>query len=808
MIKNKTKNLWLYAVTALFTLCTVLACIFAGSFTKTVAKADENNNIAAKVEKVTNWSDGSNLMFYFQQDEGYTTDYMTAEWDTDDNASYNWYLRDPSFGMPEEDYAKFDSLGGQLAYEDKDKYNMPNALLDKNLDAYNMGDYILIDGVPLKNYGYTLYANRLTHVHTLSIEAAAGSALFANASELKILAGCTLPTLTYSYFGEGEASALVIEEEQNFRAKDGAWVKSYPFDGYESGELYDASEQFFYLRAQGSTYKGHLEAPIFEYTDVFSRNGWGGDEGYAIASTADTVKGSIMVIELVNPIDVQEFGLIYLNVCLNTPRKLVSHNASAITSESLGQNSEVFNIAQGFTTIKLLSALYANEDGMVETLVFEFLDDGNEDRNQNQFFVTSFYCEKLLITTPVYDESLIIQEDENNYNVTFRFNKKGELLNTEADLSKIFFNGESLATVTQNGGEVRADWSAIQNIYQLNVTLSKAYKGAAQIKNPDNNYAGNKVRVDQGLAFPNGEPLDRDYTCHVYGSEQFADYELLKDYQEANVVDVTGFIDTNSADNIHFLITFDVQITSQIYYHACEREGWRSSELPKYNLYDGTFSPVYIAGGFKSSLLDNLLINGKTLGEYHADDAYTTCVFVQVGQTNLYSLDLSIDSNSATYDALYPLFTSGNGIELEIREGLKFTTGYKVNESTKYVLSNGNFQSQANLGEMEVFFDGKRVAEGGVIEVETVATKESVSVSGVDSFTVVISEVDGLKKFTVESSDGQIVTFSVRENLTALPTKKTDEGCGSTLSIGFAGVGAALLLGAVAVVKGKKKDEE
>ena len=804
MIKKKTtRNFLLWTASAICLALLAVALLFTGSFMKTsVAQAEGENDIAAKVENVeTLGDDGSSLMLSFQYNGEYTTDYMTADWGNGNSAAYHWYLSDPSFGMAEEDKAKYESLNGQLAYEDKDKYNMPNAVLSKNLDAYNMGDSILIDGVPLKNYEYTLVANKWTRVHTLAIQVTNAPAIFAKASEVKIMEGCTLPTLTYSFFGEGEPSALVLDEEMTFRSRGGVWSRAYPFEGYEVGVEYDASEKFFYLRAADGNYKGHVEAPAFQFTDIFEKEYHWDDTGYVLASTGNTVKGALFVAELVNPIDANEFGLINLRFYTNYPRQLVTHNANDVTESSLGEDVELISIPGGFTTVTLMSALYANEDGMVDTLVFEFLNEGNGE----QFFITSFSCGEMLLTTPVYDESFGIKDAGDYYNITFRFNKKGAFDDGVAvDTSKVSINGETLEEI---GAYAEAHWSSIQGIYQINVRLDKAYDGVGQIRNADLNYAINNMSVAEGLVFPNGELLDRDYTCHIYGAERFVDYEMLSSYSEIEVLGVSCYIDTQSADNLHFSIEFDLPITSQPYYHACEHEGWRAVELPKYNLYNTNLASVFVTGGFKSSMMDSICLNGKSIGQMHAEDPYTTCVFVQYGQVNIYTIEFSVDSNSETYTKLLPLFEAGEGIELEIKEGLKFTTGYKTAKDVKFAISGDKFQKVGETSEMQVFFDGKRVNDGDLITVQTVATKESIVVEGVSSYEITESEAGNVKTFEIVSEDGQSMTFGVEQNVTAFPEAKED-GCGSTVSGGFVGAFAIMSVCAAAVMMRKKNDEK
>ena len=806
--------------TVLTLLATVCLAFAFGGLLRVNAQADAgDNNITAKVESVESREGGSWLMLYFQYDEGYTTDYMTADWSPENNASYHWYLKGGDFGMPAGDEAKYDSLGGQLAYEDKDKYNMPNALLNKNLDAYNMGDYILIDGVPLKNYEYTLFANRLTRVHSLSIELANGSTLFSTATNLEIKAGCTIPTLTYSYFGEGEPSALVIEEQQLFRAKNGGWVKAYPFDGYEKGVEYDASERFFYLRPHGTSLKGHTEAETYAFTSIFSERGWG-DDGYAIASTEKTEKGTILVLDFVNPIDANQFGLIDLRVFSNTPRSFVSHNAYEITEDSLGVVVEQYSIPQqSFSTITLFSALYADENGMIDQLVFEFTENGNVDPTQNQFFVGSFILRENTINSIVYDDSLLIQDLGDYYDLTLRFNKKGEFSGSETvDTSKVLLNGVSVDEMNANGANVTAKWGAIQGIYQINVTVPKAYKGAGQLQNAEYNYTGTKVSVAKDLVFPNGDLLDRTYTCNVYAKESFVDYEFLKEYKNTQVVSVKVNIDANSANNIHFYIEFDQKICSQVYYHADDSEGWRETALDDVGLYDKDFSKVYIAGGFKSSLLDNIMINGKTLGEWHAIDPYETCVFAHYAQFSPYTLDLSVDSRSEVYQQLLPLFESGNDITLTIKEGMKFPTGIKTTADCEYVLENGVLISGSASGKIGVFFDGKPVQDGDVLKKDTEALESSVYVQGVSDYTVTKTTEGNVATFVVEYN-GQQLTFSVEQNVTWLDpvdkvTQDADEdkksslfGCGSAISGGLIG-GSVLIAFAASGLMRRKKDEE
>ena len=191
-------------------MCAAVCLSIAFGFTlqtNTKASAEESNTTAVEITQLKAVDDGATMMLYLS----HNTDYMTTDWVSNaGNAGYHWYLVDSnnSFGVAEEDMEKYNGLGGQLAYEDSNKYNMPNAVLSKNLDKYNFLDYILVDGKPLRTYSVNgdganilqFVANKWTHVHTLAINVA-GSKLFSTATSLEIKAGCTLPTMTYAFFG-------------------------------------------------------------------------------------------------------------------------------------------------------------------------------------------------------------------------------------------------------------------------------------------------------------------------------------------------------------------------------------------------------------------------------------------------------------------------------------------------------------------------------------------------------------------------------------------------------------------------------
>ncbi|MBQ7913055.1 MAG: hypothetical protein IJ308_04830 [Clostridia bacterium] len=764
MVKTGTSKKWTGAICAVCALFATVFCLLATGMKFPHAKAENENAISTQIDRVETL-EGVALTLYLTQ-----TDYMTAEeWNTDSNEGYKWV----------------DSLD----YADRKNHNVHNALLDKNLSEYNYGEYIFVDGEPIKKDEITFHANRFTRVNTLGIDFADPAAL-ANMQEITFKAGCQLPTLTYSYFGEGEFSCLTIEEDYSFKKHNGVWVRAYPFDGYEEGKLYDADEKAFYTREETSTYMGHKEAPMTYFTTTFEDNGWMAEKGYTLASVI-AEKGDLIVLELVNPINAEEFAAIELNVFSNVPRSFVAHNAYDITTSSFGEDLQFFSLpgreAPSFTTITLLSAYYADENGMIDKFVFRILDDGSSNIMDNCFYVGAFACNRLNM---VYGDSFLIEEQQDAYNLTYRFNAKGAFTGEESlDLSKVFINGESIEAINRRGQFATAKWTAIHGVYQIDVSLLKTYQGAAAIKNADNNFVGNNMQVAKGLALPNGEIIDRTYACRIYAGETFVDYEIMESYEDTRVEDVRVRLDYNpnapeNDPNIHFLITFDKKITSQTYVHAAQTEAWRVISLaPFVDYYDKEISDAFVAGGFKSSLFESVFINGKSLGDWQANDSIPTAVLAHYGQTSLFTLDLSIDCTADMFDDLYAAFNSGEDITLEVKAGMKFTTAIKTAQDFKCVVNGSTVTTDGEKPEMQVFYDGKKVEEGDVLHSASQASEHNIFVSGIESYSVQKSINGRTTTFVITYGEGESFGFAVQENIiNEIPSEK--EGCSSSLSLG------------------------
>lgn len=733
--------------------------------------------LSVSVEKIELPDDESNtIIFYLSQ-----TDFITAEFDETDNtaAKYKWV--------------------DSLAYENREQNNVCNALLDKNLSEYNYGDYFTIDGVAIKNYNHELRANKFQRIEGLGLTFFTN--VLQNATEIYIKAGCSFPTLARGYFNVEEPSALVIEEDTIYRKREGQWVKAYPFDGYQENVIYDASERFFYKRSSTASFQGHPEAPTCEISNGYKPVG---DEDFVLCSSTNTLKGNLLVIDFVNPIDSTKFGKINLRFYVHEPRTMVSYNANGVSPDSLGEILEEVTLARGWTYASLMLPLYANEDGLVDRIVFKFTNDGDlVNSARNQVGIGEFNLSSDMISTLLYDKSLIISETQTDYHLSFRFNKKGDFNSDKVDYSKFCINGESLADINASGEYVSAKWISLQGIYQINVVLSKNYQGEGQIKNADIGYACNKISVINGLQFPNGDLLDRTYHYNLYRNftdnlifenEVVIDYEISQTYKETKVNALTWEINEDANGNLEFLLYFDKKITNRMINHVCEPESWREALLGQNGLYDESYTSVFIAGGYKSSLFDSILINGQSIGEFHARNNHQTCVFVHYGQGGFNTLIMCIDSHAPDYQELKDGLLSGEGVNILIKSGFKFTTGVKTTQDYCFNLQNGVFVLEQENPQYTVYFEGKPVTDGQTLKVDYKALPSSVFVSGT-SYQVESVENGNVTTFTVKYANQQI-TFQVEQSIT-----KSPESAGGCTSFIYFESSVLLLLSAIVISK-------
>ena len=790
---------WILGISA--GICAMSAvCLQSANVSADVEATAEHS---ATVTEINNegLDNGNSFVMHLSEDA-----YMTAEgWS---NKDYKWKNAEEVVDRATVDFTSV---------------NLCNAPLDKNLSEYNFEEYIYIDGVTLAEFSktntYKLVANKRQRVNTISLDFSPNVLSEVNIVEIKT--GCQLPTLTYSYLGTGEFSCIEIQEDAKFEKRSGAW-REY-FGGYEEGVEYNGSKDYF-NRFLDTSYKGHTAVSLNSHTNFFAEHEIQGEKlegNTALVSVSNTEAGNLMVLNFVNPINPDEFNRLNLRVYINHQIDILTYNADSITEESLGSALEAFTVGGGkFTYLQLNTALYVGDSNLVDTIVFKFVDDCQPqyrdgeilyDQNgeiiRDTFFFVSFNVEYDESSDLVSEDSFMVVENGDVYDLTFRFNKFGPIDGAVLDTSKVAINGYPLNKLLAENKDVVAQWYPSKGIYQINVSIPKSYTGEAQIKNANYNFAGNSMSVLEGLTFPNGEVLAQSYTCHLYAGENLLDSELIKEYKPLEVERIE-FALVEESGNLNFSIYFSAPITSSLYNHACEKEEWRSDEDVKDIIgYDKDGTDIFIGGGFKSSLLDHVVINGLTVGEWHAYDARAlTNIQVFYGVAlDMNRMDVRFESASkGTYNRLYDFAMEGEGITIEVLSGLKFMTSRKVEKTQTFEMKDGVFYEQILGSALHVYFDGCEVKDGQEIIVQTAVSKESVAVVGAQAYKIDCKEEDGKKKYTITYDGDKIFRFTVKEDIVKTPTEEVEEGCSSYVGIGA--IGAVTLIG-LAVLLVRKREE-
>ena len=229
------------------------------------------------------------------------------------------------------------------------------------------------------------------------------------------------------------------------------------------------------------------------------------------------------------------------------------------------------------------------------------------------------------------------------------------------------------------------------------------------------------------------------------------------------------------------------------------------------DMYDKEVSAAFVAGGFKSALFDCIYINGVSLAELTVNDSWITAVFVNYGQTDAYTLDISFDSKSETYSAIRALIENGDGVTVEIKSGLKFTTGCKVTENREFKIVNyAVTEENQPLRDFKVYYGGNAVESGAVVVTFKAPSESNVYVDGVDDYEITSSKADGKTRFTITLADGREFVFDVDYQPVEVeqpeqPEQPKSSGCSS--SVGTETLTVLAVLSVAACVMWRKRYE-
>ena len=409
-------------------------------------------------------------------------------------------------------------------------------------------------------------------------------------------------------------------------------------------------------------------------------------------------------------------------------------------------------------------------------------------------------------------DSFLLNQTQNAYELTLRFNKTGDADNgVSLDTTKVLINGVPFSAIKMECASSTANWRVVQGVYQIDVRLPKNYAGEAQIKNAEYNFVGNSMSVKKGLIFPNGDVLEKTYANHIYEGEKILDCELATQFKTVEIQSV-GYRYTEGSQNLRFTLYFDQQITSSPYYHACERESWREAELSKADgdLYNKDVSKIFVNGGYKSSLLDSIIINGRTIGEWHAHNGTAiTCVQIHYGNTALNCVDIIFEAaTGSSYNEMHELVQNGNGVTIEVKAGFKFISNKATAQTQSFVLENGEFRLLQAQKELAVYFNGEVVEEGATIVLQAPVSEKSLAIEGRTDYQITTKQNGEYTIYKITYGEGETFLFQVKGELTSATPQTVKTGGGCVSAIGAIPIGTLILLAVIGMIKGGKKYEE
>lgn len=420
----------------------------------------------------------------------------------------------------------------------------------------------------------------------------------------------------------------------------------------------------------------------------------------------------------------------------------------------------------------------------------------------------------------ILDDSITLERVDEKYLFEVRFNRTGTLPSEdyiEDEIGEfVEINGVKLSQINAEKKQARAKWNYLGGRYYLQISLDGSYEGEAALVNEEYYFAGNTLRIDEELVLPSGEKTGASFILHLYRTNSIT--EIVDDDLQEEVVyveNVSAGYDVNGDFNIW--ITFSEEISAGMRLFLASPDSFGKSQLKPMNnhsivYYDDELAKNFISGGYKSALLDKILVNGVSIGEWLAYDqtpGYLTAVMVHYGQVTQKTMsivcDMADDHSWATdiFNSATESYKNGS-LSVTVKEGMRFPTGKRVKADAEYLYVNGKWQTKVN--EFGVYFAGNKVENGATVETQVKATVNDVFVLGNDRYTVDEERQDNVVTFKVYANGIETFVFSVKENIVSAPDAGQGKGCASTTQGLIMAYALTLIVGAIVWIgiRGKK----
>ncbi len=573
-------------------------------------------------------------------------------------------------------------------------------------------------------------------------------------------------------------------------------------DPYHLGVTYDVDEN--YAKVQNSDmYNGLKVVPFTERSQFWTTEAKvDSDMGYGlIANRLDgqpISKGNVMIFEFVTEIPAKKFEVLNLTLATSTQEGATFevYNVSEIKNGQLGPVRQ--RVSADFWNFKVnnlaLSSL-ADKNGYVSGIALRLVTDEAATFTVGSFSLATMDSLVVAGGADILDNKISVTETTSTYDFYIEFNKTGSTIShaNEATLGDmISVNDVKVSEINKKETHVRVQWQ-LMGRYNMKVSVDKDYVGPGSIINKDLLLVGNCIELQKGLPFPDGDKLSDNFALHIYVTDNIVDVQEEKEYMPIELNGIRSQMDQN--DNLMITLSFNNQVTGDHLYYANNPESFNSKELSKLNgeviYYDADMSKAFIYGGYKSSLLDHLKINGNSIGEWLAKDqvsgspAYNTAIMIHYGMEGGKTATIFVGKESNIFKEILKSYENET-MRITLEEGLKFTTGKALGTTSTYGYEE-NVWTKLSTDGFSVYYDGQKVEDGAKLTVNNTVSANNIEIYGEGNYRIEEAVSGMTATYTIYDGEEKAMEFTVTGTEVVL-VYNTDGNIWTYVIIGLAAI--------------------
>ncbi len=363
----------------------------------------------------------------------------------------------------------------------------------------------------------------------------------------------------------------------------------------------------------------------------------------------------------------------------------------------------------------------------------------------------------------VPDNAVKVKIGESDITYTIKFNRfligDGKPNFEMNNYKNILLNGIPLSELNDPetvpaGRWVAAKWACENAGDRLLLTITVPLRCDALV-NSDYSYVGNSIILKEGLTLPKSSfgdskgdagALNGSFRLAVYEEEVLTEFydedDSVNNYSTNQISGVTFTENDGSGEAAALIkVTFASAISNENVpaegdYHVIAseeaREAWGENDD---KVYSKPFYTGFMHDGLKSSVLDNIYINGLSLAQWQAqitdeESVKWRSISIHYGEYGGKVMSIHFPADAvATKNKIIESYEDGT-LSIEFKPGLKFVTSSMVKTGQKFVFrkSTDSFVPATISGDakdLAVYYNGEKVENNSVIEGYGLIDKDS-----------------------------------------------------------------------------------